>query len=117
MSDKLKRKAFIYVRPSIQRASLFFMLFFSFCGLTAKTHERCGLADTLRSKMIWSGTDDGKANFTVFRKTVDLSGFDAATIRIFADTKYILWINGEEVLRGPCRFDPVAPSFDSKDVK
>jgi len=77
----------------------------------------CGLADTLQSKMIWSGPDEGKANFTVFRKTFDLSGFDAATIHIFADTKYILWINGEEVLRGPCRFDPVAPSFDSKDVK
>ena len=74
------------------------------------------LAAELQSKMVWSGLDAGKPAYTVFRKTFNLADFDAATIRIFADTKYILWINGKEVLRGPCRFDPVAPSFDSKEV-
>jgi len=74
------------------------------------------LAPELQSKLVWSGVDTGKPAYTVFRKTFNLADFDAAILRIFADSKYILWVNGNEVLRGPCRFDPVAPSFDSKEV-
>lgn len=74
------------------------------------------LASLLQEKMIWSGDDDGKSGYTVFRKTFDETGIDAATISLFADSRYILWINGVEVLRGPCRFDPVSPSYDSADV-
>ena len=96
---------------------LVFLLFFSFCGWNVGAQEENNLAPVLQSKMIWSGPDDGKANFTVFRKTIDLESFESATFNIFADTKYILWMNGVEELRGPCRFDPVSPSFDSKEVK
>lgn len=74
------------------------------------------MAALLQSNMIWSGNDDGKPGYTVFRKTFDETDIATATINIFADSRYILWINGVEVLRGPCRFDPVSPSYDSADV-
>ncbi len=74
------------------------------------------MASLLQQKMIWSGEDDGKPGYTVFRNTFDEADFDAATISLFADSRYILWINGTEILRGPCRFDPVSPSYDSADV-
>jgi hypothetical protein len=37
-------------------------------------------------------------------------------MRLFADSRYILWINGKYVERGPCRFDPIAPEYDTFDV-
>ena len=74
------------------------------------------LGSLLQTKMIWSGKDDGKPGYTVFRRTFEKNDIELATIRLFADSRYILWINGIEVLRGPCRFDPVSPSYDSADI-
>jgi len=74
------------------------------------------VASELQSKMIWSGPDNKTPEFTVFRKIVDIESIEKATFHIFADTKYIFWINGTEILRGPCRFDPFATSFDSKEI-
>jgi len=74
------------------------------------------VASLLQEKMVWSGEDDGKSGYTVFRKTFEQTDIEAATISLFADSRYILWINGVEVLRGPCRFDPVSPSYDSADI-
>lgn len=85
-------------------------------SFTAGAQQISDVTSELQSKMIWSGPDNKTPEFTVFRKTVDLESTEMATFHIFADTKYILWINGTEVLRGPCRFDPVAPSFDSKEI-
>jgi alpha-L-rhamnosidase len=41
---------------------------------------------------------------------------EQATIHITADTAYKLWINGEEVGRGPAFSDPRWQSYDSHDV-
>ncbi|NCB08311.1 MAG: hypothetical protein EOM73_09125, partial [Bacteroidia bacterium] len=100
----------------LQKTGLFRVSFFLLLlvGFTAGAQKVSVVASELQSKMIWIGPDDGKPGYTVFRKTVDLESTEMATFHIFADTKYILWINGTEVLRGPCRFDPAAPSFDSK---
>jgi alpha-L-rhamnosidase len=74
-------------------------------------------ATLLQNKMIWGCDDNQKPGYTVFRKTFELPGANnTSVIHIFADSRYVLWINGTEVLRGPCRFDPNAPSFDSADV-
>ncbi len=95
---------------------LYITILFSFLSVIVVAQSDKNVVEMIQGKMIWSGEDNGKANYTVFRKTFDLNGFDAASIHIFADARYILWINGEEVLRGPCRFDPVSSSFDSMDV-
>ena len=70
----------------------------------------------LQNKMIRSGADDGKPCYIVFRKVFEVNDFDDASIHLFADARYMLWINGVEILRGPCRFDPVAPTFDSMNI-
>ena len=36
---------------------------------------------------------------------------------IFADSRYVLWINGKYVERGPCRFDPKGPQYDVIAIK
>jgi hypothetical protein len=53
----------------------------------------------------------------VFRKVFELGSTpSAATIHLFADARYVLWVNGSYVERGPGRFEPDAPEYDSVDV-
>ena len=95
------------------------LIYTGICGqiLSSRdTKSLSGIGNELQERMIWTGNDDGKSRFTVFRKTIDVGELNGATIHLFADTKYVLWINGREILRGPCRFDPVSPSFDSKEI-
>jgi hypothetical protein len=68
--------------------------------------------------MIWStGQPDGEQLYVAFRKGFDLSGTAGpAILHLFADSRYMLWINGKYVLRGPCRFNPVRPEYDVVDI-
>jgi hypothetical protein len=75
------------------------------------------VAQTLPGKFIWRGTAEPNAGYTVFRKTFFAPDVSAATLNLFADARYVLWINGQYVQRGPCRFDPAGPEYDSLDVK
>ena len=75
----------------------------------------------LQRSMIWipeSGGQKQKGICAAFRKSFDLSGESTrARLHIFADASYILWINGRYVLRGPCRFDPKHPQYDTVNVE
>lgn len=52
-----------------------------------------------------------------FRKIFDLPNRPAvASFSIFADARYILWVNGTYVDRGPSRFQPNGPQYDVVDV-
>ncbi len=52
-----------------------------------------------------------------FRKSFDLAkGPSEATLQVFADARYLLWINGQYVTRGPGRFEPAGPEYDSIEV-
>ena len=75
-------------------------------------------AEALQQSFIWSpSAPTGKQVYAVFRKTVDLKQQpESAVLRLFADSRYILWINGRYVERGPCRFDPIGPEYDTIDV-
>ena len=74
----------------------------------------------LQSSFIWNNTT--KTSFpgprsVGFRKVIVLKEKPAhARIMIFADSRYILWVNGNYVERGPCRFDPKGPQYDSIDL-
>ncbi|MBE3100427.1 MAG: hypothetical protein IMZ44_25180 [Planctomycetes bacterium] len=74
---------------------------------------------SLGQSFIWlPSATTGTQAYVLFRKTFDLPTMpDAATLRIFADSRYILWVNGQYILRGPARFDPGAPEYDTADVK
>jgi hypothetical protein len=73
----------------------------------------------LQQNFIWTGSDAGlRSAFVAFRKRFSLAGAPArAEIDLFADVRYMLWINGQYVLRGPARFNPKGPEYDSDDVK
>ena len=72
----------------------------------------------LQSSFVWiASAPTGTQTYAVFRKTFECAETPAAgTLHLFADSRYILWINGRYVLRGPCRFDPQAPEFDSVSI-
>lgn len=56
-------------------------------------------------------------SYVSFRKVFDLAGdVRDATIHIFADSLYQLFINGQYVARGPARSDPRWQSYDSISV-
>ena len=69
--------------------------------------------------MVWSrAAPPGKQAYVAFRKGFTLAQVPAsARLHLFADSRYILWVNGRYVLRGPCRFDPKWPEYDSVDVR
>ena len=70
--------------------------------------------EILQNSFIWLGSSKpGEQAYVLFRKEFTLaSKIQKAELRIFADTRYILWINGQYVDRGPCRFDPKHPEYD-----
>jgi alpha-L-rhamnosidase len=74
---------------------------------------------TIQSGFIWSSTvPDGKQAYVAFRKTFDLQEVSTpAILKLFADSRYLLWINGQYVLRGPCRFNPKRPEYDLVNVQ
>ena len=73
----------------------------------------------LQDAMIWSpSVSSGTQAYVAFRKTFELSDpTTAAVLHVFADSRYMLWVNGAYVLRGPCRFNPKRPEFDSVDLR
>ena len=72
----------------------------------------------LQSSLIWTQAEPPPGQtYAAFRKTFELGEVPlSATLRIFADTRYVLWLNGQYVSRGPCRFDPKRPEYDVLDV-
>ncbi|MEI7956874.1 MAG: hypothetical protein WCJ66_17045, partial [Verrucomicrobiota bacterium] len=75
---------------------------------------------TLAGAMIWSpSAPAGTQAYVSFRKNFELANVPTATamLHLFADSRYLLWVNGMQVLRGPCRFNPKRPEYDSIDIK
>jgi len=75
---------------------------------------------TLSASLVWSGqptSEQKKGGCVAFRKHFQLAHAEKkATLQIFADARYMLWINGQYVQRGPARFEPQAPEYDSMDI-
>jgi len=69
----------------------------------------------------WIGPSDQtkKINtYDAFRKSFELSAKPvSATVRITADSRYILWVNGTLVGRGPARGFPWAQPYDEFDLE
>jgi len=72
----------------------------------------------LQSALIWAGPQAlGEGVAVTFRKPFTLATAPAAaTLSIFADARYILWVNGKYVERGPCRFQPNGPEYDTLEI-
>jgi hypothetical protein len=76
------------------------------------------IGQRLQQQMIWAPADAKvQSAFVAFRKQFSLSTAPTqAELYIFADVRYMLWINGQYVLRGPARFVPLGPEYDSDNV-
>jgi hypothetical protein len=58
-----------------------------------------------------------RASFIAYRTTFALDAVPrSAKLHIFADARYLLWINGEPVQRGPNRFETRGPEYDSVPI-
>lgn len=76
-----------------------------------------------QTKLIWlpeeveTHYEQPRNSFCYFRKTFELQGKPVnARLRLFADSRYKLYVNGKYVCRGPCRSDPRWQYFDEADV-
>ena len=77
------------------------------------------VGQSLQQQMIWA-TPGAKLQsaFVAFRKRFPVADTPGkAKLSLFADVRYMLWINGQYVLRGPARFNPNGPEYDVADVK
>lgn len=74
--------------------------------------------EILQNSVVWlKSAKSGEQAYVVFRKILSLENTILnAELRIFADTRYMLLINGKYVERGPCRFDPQHPEYDIINV-
>lgn len=72
----------------------------------------------LKSSLIWSpAIPSGTQAYVAFRKCFELPQIPvSAPLHLFADSRYLLWVNGCHVLRGPSRFHPDRPEFDTLDL-
>ena len=73
------------------------------------------IGQKLQSAMIWADPSTDKPGVTLaFRKTFALPVKPTqAALHLFADVRYVLWVNGTYVERGPNRFQPNGPEYDT----
>lgn len=95
------------------------MIAFAVLIVSGVMAETAGLGASLQDALIWApSVPSGTQAYVAFRKTFTCDTPPAkAAIHVFADSRYTLWINGRYIERGPCRFDPSAPSYDSIEVQ
>src|SRR3954463_10969216 len=63
------------------------------------------------------GPRDGSFSRSLFRRTFELRDVPAhAPARLTADSRYVLWVNGHEVGRGPARSQPSRQRNDAYDL-
>lgn len=74
---------------------------------------------SMNAKYIWCDpTGTGRNPYCMFRKTFHIAGTaGSATLNLFADTAYRLFVNGESAEFGPVRFDPGFPVYDTHDIR
>jgi len=73
----------------------------------------------LEASMIWNGAEikDLSGVAVAFRKKITFAAPPVhATLHLFADARYLLWVNGKYVERGPARFQPNGPEYDSVNL-
>jgi alpha-L-rhamnosidase len=63
------------------------------------------------------GPRNGSFSRSLFRRTFELRDVPAhAPARLTADSRYVLWVNGHEVGRGPARSQPSRQRYDAYDL-
>ena len=91
----------------------------AFIVLALACHAKDDLSLALQSAFIGSpAVASGAQAYLVFRRSFVLDRVpDSAQLHLFADSRFLLWVNGTHVLRGPCRFNPKRPEFDTLELR
>ncbi|MGD0816737.1 MAG: hypothetical protein ABSA83_24365, partial [Verrucomicrobiota bacterium] len=78
------------------------------------------IGNQLQAAFIWADAPkagDKQGVAVGFRKSFNLEKQPAsALLHLFADARYVLWANGTYVDRGPARFQPNGPEYDSLEI-
>lgn len=78
------------------------------------------VGESLSASFVWTGQPDAdrkNGSCAAFRSHFRLAEVGRkVTLQIFADARYMLWVNGRYAQRGPARFEPEAPEYDSVDI-
>ena len=79
------------------------------------TIQADAIGQKLQSAMIWADPSQNRFGVAIaFRKTFDLPVKPTqAVLHLFADARYVLWLNGTYLERGPNRFQPNGPEYDT----
>lgn len=80
--------------------------------------EQDAVGKTLQGAFVWTDLPQDRSGVVIgFRRSFDLASKpSSALIYLFADARYILWVNGAYVDRGPSRFQPNGPEYDTVDI-
>ena len=72
----------------------------------------------LQGAFIWTDQPRDQSGVCIgFRRSFELAAKpSSAVLHLFADARYILWVNGTYVDRGPSRFQPNGPEYDTIDI-
>ena len=72
----------------------------------------------MEASWIWDASGEHPRNYwACFRKSFDLHAApDGATLSVFADSRYVAYVNGVRVGQGPVRGWPEAPFYDEHPV-
>jgi len=72
-----------------------------------------------KARWIWMEGEEKPRNFFLMcRKGFKLDGeIASASLAITADSRYVLYVNGERIGQGPPRSFPWRQNFDSYDIK
>lgn len=88
-------------------------------AVTARVHPD-PLGAELQATFISAPTDVAsatRASFIAYRKTFPLVAAPrTASLHVFADARYLLWINGRPVHRCPNRFEIREPQYDTVEI-
>lgn len=69
------------------------------------------------ARWIWTDDDPDKSNVWIYaRRRARLAARVPATLRITADLRYVLWVNGTMVGFGPPKMDKRFPTVDAYDI-
>lgn len=70
------------------------------------------------SQWIWSSVSAEQSRHLYFRGTMEVEGFEIleARLKVCADTRYRLWLNGQMLGHGPARSDTANQYYDIYDV-
>ncbi|MDH7481175.1 MAG: family 78 glycoside hydrolase catalytic domain [Armatimonadota bacterium] len=88
------------------------------CALLCLVFSVGPAAASWKGKWIWDSGEDKPVNYYLYvRKTFNLPGNAVtAPVRICADSRYKLYVNGRFVGRGPVRSDPRWQYYDTYDL-